>query len=361
MRTGNQELLNCAIAFLDHCQYKIAYIDDDGSYTYGYLSSAAKKFATYLRNNSIGPKDRVLLSLPDSIFYPIAFLGCLWIGAIPCCTGKGKCGGIEVDNIKDAVDKIKPKLIIDQYRKIDYEHLSEDDTPHLSHPSDIAYAINSGGTTSANCKDQKSSLYSPGEGPKYIFHSQYTLYNHGDWSDIIAPTDKKVFCAEKIGGSYGVSTSLSFIMKNGLTGILTSKPASTEVLNEIIEKHRPDIFVGTPQHFFYLRDKEYPFIRIAMSGGLPVRDRLKGVKFLDIHGQAEVASVYLINGKPRFPNYPGEVRLDETGELYIRTPFKAVKFADGDTRDEYLKHEWIRTKDKFIIENGLYKFVGRVD
>src|SRR5258708_36188503 len=56
---------------------KIAFIDTDRTLTYGELQARTFQFAAALKTLGLRPEDRVLLLLPDTVDYPVAFWGAL--------------------------------------------------------------------------------------------------------------------------------------------------------------------------------------------------------------------------------------------------------------------------------------------
>ena len=62
---------------------KTAFIDDNGSYTYGELAERANRFANALTALGLQMEQRVLLCLHDSIDFPSAFLGSIKAGIVP--------------------------------------------------------------------------------------------------------------------------------------------------------------------------------------------------------------------------------------------------------------------------------------
>ena len=62
---------------------KVAYIDDQGSLTYGELADRARRFATALVALGVRHNERVLLLMHDCNDWPVAFLGALYSGAVP--------------------------------------------------------------------------------------------------------------------------------------------------------------------------------------------------------------------------------------------------------------------------------------
>ena len=64
---------------------KIAYIDDNGRYSYGELADLAGRFANALKRLDVTQEQRILLALHDSIDFPVAFLGAIQAGIVPVC------------------------------------------------------------------------------------------------------------------------------------------------------------------------------------------------------------------------------------------------------------------------------------
>src|SRR6266496_595098 len=62
---------------------KIAYIDDNGTYSYGDLAERANRCANALLHLGLQPEQRVFLCLLDTIDFPAAFLGSIKAGIVP--------------------------------------------------------------------------------------------------------------------------------------------------------------------------------------------------------------------------------------------------------------------------------------
>ena len=62
---------------------KVAYLDDDGSTTFGELAVRVNRFANALGNLGVRPEERVLVCLLDTIDFPTAFLGSIKAGVVP--------------------------------------------------------------------------------------------------------------------------------------------------------------------------------------------------------------------------------------------------------------------------------------
>ena len=62
---------------------KVAIVDDQGRTTYAELAQRVNRCGNALKALGVGPEQRVLLCLLDSVAFPSAFLGAIKIGAVP--------------------------------------------------------------------------------------------------------------------------------------------------------------------------------------------------------------------------------------------------------------------------------------
>src|SRR3990172_7355037 len=62
---------------------KIAYIDDQGRYSYGELAERVNRAACALSALGLGMEDRILLAHLDTIDFPTVFLGAIKAGIVP--------------------------------------------------------------------------------------------------------------------------------------------------------------------------------------------------------------------------------------------------------------------------------------
>ncbi|MEA2688431.1 MAG: benzoate-CoA ligase, partial [Candidatus Eremiobacteraeota bacterium] len=61
---------------------KTAFIDEQGSYTYGELAGRVDRCAGALRELGLEPEQRVVLGLLDTIDFPTVFLGAIKAGIV---------------------------------------------------------------------------------------------------------------------------------------------------------------------------------------------------------------------------------------------------------------------------------------
>ena len=62
---------------------RLAFIDDQGSYSYAELARRVNRFASSLAGLGLRAEDRVLLCMLDTIDWPVAFLGAIKAGVVP--------------------------------------------------------------------------------------------------------------------------------------------------------------------------------------------------------------------------------------------------------------------------------------
>jgi benzoate-CoA ligase len=62
---------------------RLAIIDDDGRYTYGDVAARVAKAASAFAALGVQPEQRVALCMLDGIDFVAAFLGAIWLGAVP--------------------------------------------------------------------------------------------------------------------------------------------------------------------------------------------------------------------------------------------------------------------------------------
>ena len=62
---------------------KVAFVDDQGTLTYGELDERVRRVAAGLRAQGIKREERVLLLMHDCNDWPVSFLGAMYAGIVP--------------------------------------------------------------------------------------------------------------------------------------------------------------------------------------------------------------------------------------------------------------------------------------
>src|SRR5436190_387612 len=370
---------NAAVDFVDAnvargLGQKVAFIDPTRSLTYGELQARTCQFAAALRALGLRQEDRVLLLLPDTVDYPVAFWGALRAGviAIPLNTllAPDIYAYIMADsrtttlvaaaplarNILPILDRI-PRL-----RTIVLVGASDDDVAafgslDVHRFEELLARERPEPFTAPTLSDEVAFwMYTSGStgDPKGVKHvhttPMCTARLMGQRVIGIRPDDV-VFSAAKLFFSYGMGNAMAFPMSVGATSVLLPQRPTPDGVLEIMRRHHPTIFYGVPTLYAaMLAHKEMgrgagsDRLRLCVSAGeaLPAHlgerwRTLAGCDVLDGIGSTEMFQTFLSNrpddvrygstGKP-VPGY--EVRIldeqgrqvpaGEIGELVVRGP-----------------------------------------
>jgi benzoate-CoA ligase len=387
----------------------IAFIDDQGSYSYGELATRVCKFANALRGAGIAAEQRILLCMHDCIDFPVAFLGAIQAGIIP----------VPVNTLLTAADY--EFILADSYAQLAI--VSAPLLPLFSEileklPS-LRQIVASGNCTSNDAVEigqfAASASRQPNVSPTCCDSICFWLYSSGSTgrpkgtlhvhSSLIQTAElyarpilgiqqsDVVFSAAKLFFAYGLGNALTFPLSVGATSVLMAeRPTPNAVVRRLLQ-HRVTIFYGVPTLYAsLLANPELPHhdrlaLRRCTSAGEPLPEDIGkrwreavGVDILDGIGSTEMLHIFLSNspsdvrygttGKP-VPGYTlrliddrgQEVPPGEHGELHVAGPSSAVMYWNNreKTRATYLG-AWTRSGDKYYVTaDGYYVYAGRTD
>ena len=370
---------------------KIAYIDDQGTYSFGELARRVDRFASALVRRGVQPETRVFIAMLDTIDWPVAFLGAIKAGAIPVAANtllKSADYRYMLEDsrarllfVSDALlaefsgvpNMIAGKAAFDDFMRTGEDHFDAARTTR----DDACFWLYSSGSTGA---------------PKGTVHVQSSpiltaeLYarpvlglQEGD----------VVFSAAKLFFAYGLGNALSFPLAVGATTILMSeRPTPAAVFKRLA---KATVFYGVPTLYAaMLAADDFPQtsqLRICVSAGeaLPkeLGERWKartGVDILDGIGSTEMLHIFLSNrlGEVRYgttgravPGYKlritnesgGEAGEGEVGDLWINGPTAAAGYWNQREKSRAtFCGEWTRSGDKYSRDaDGFYTYAGRSD
>jgi len=396
---------------------KTAFIDGERSLTYGELQTRTVQFATALQTLGLRPEDRLLLLLPDTVDYPVAFWGALRAGivAIPLNTllAPDTYAYIMADsrattllaaaplarNILPVLDRL-PRL-----RTIVLTDAGEDDIAALRglnvHRFQELFAPGrSEPFTAPTLSDEVAFwMYTSGStgDPKGVKHVHTTpmctarLMGQGV---IGIRQDDVVFSAAKLFFSYGMGNAMAFPMSVGATTVLLPVRPTPDGVFELMRRHHPTIFYGVPTLYASLlahkdmsRGAGSDRLRLCVSAGeaLPAHlgerwRAVAGCDVLDGIGSTEMFQTFLSNrpgdvrygstGKP-VPGY--EVKIvdengrelpdGEIGELIVRGPSAGEGYWNQRAKSRRtFAGEWTFTGDKYLRDpDGYFHYCGRTD
>ena len=386
---------------------KVAFVDDDGAYTYGELDARVDRAAGAMLALAIAPGDRVILGLLDSIDFPTCFLGAIKAGIVPVPinTMFQPADYAHVLSNSGASVAIVSQPLLAAYRAgaaaIGWRGTfvttdrDEPGVPVLRDLLAVAVPLREAASTKAN--DVCFWLYSSGSTgkPKGALHRHASLMATADLfargvldlheSDI-------VYSAAKLFFAYGLGNALSFPMAVGASAVLSAARPKPDTVIDLLVSRKPTVFCGVPTLYSSLLATGLPprdalALRICTSAGeaLPRhvgeawRERT-GVDIVDGIGSTEMLHIFVstrpgavrygVTGQP-VPGYAvrlidetgSDVAQGELGELLVRGPSAFTQYWNEPERTaRAFEGPWVRTGDKFFQnEDGDYVHCGRTD
>ena len=388
---------------------KAAFIDDQGSYTYGDLAERVNRFGNALAGLGMQQEERVMLCLLDTIDFPTAFLGCIQAGIVPIAANTLLTAADYDFMLGDSRAKtlvvsedLWPAFanIVGKHKTLKNIIVSGKNAKGHSLFSDLMQkAATSFEPAATTCDDFCFWLYSSGSTgtPKGTVHLHSHLIQTAELygrAILGIRENDLVFSAAKLFFAYGLGNGLTFPMAVGATAVLMGERPTPQAVFQRIRHHQPTIFYGVPTLYAallaspeMLKHGEIAPLRVCTSAGeaLPADigkrwTEALGVEILDGIGSTEMLHIFLSNragevrygttGKP-VPGY--EVRLigedgnvvskGEIGELQIKGPSAAALYWNNREKSRHtFMGDWTRSGDKYIeTADGYFQYCGRSD
>jgi benzoate-CoA ligase len=388
---------------------KAAFIDDQGSHTYGELAERVNRFGNVLAVLGMQQEERVMLCLLDTIDFPTAFLGCIQAGIIPIAANTLLTAADYDFMLGDSRARtlVVSEALWPAFANIVGKHATlkniivsgKDGKGH----SLFSELMQNAGThfepAETTCDDFCFWLYSSGSTgtPKGTVHLHSHLIQTAELygrAILGIRENDLVFSAAKLFFAYGLGNGLTFPMAVGATAVLMGERPTPQAVFQRIRQHQPTIFYGVPTLYAallaspdMLKRGEIAPLRVCTSAGeaLPADigkrwTEALGVEILDGIGSTEMLHIFLSNragevrygttGKP-VPGY--EIRLigedgnavsqGEIGELQIKGPSAAALYWNNREKSRHtFMGDWTRSGDKYIeIADGYFQYCGRSD
>ncbi len=393
-----------------------AFIDDQGTLSYGTLQERVRRMAAGLRGLGIKREERVLLLMLDCNDWPVSFLGAMYAGLVPVAvntllTADDYAYMLEHSRAQAVIVSggLLPTLTMAMVKSDHEVHkvvVSRPTSP--LHPAEVeleAFLSAHGpaqkpAATSAD--DPGFWLYSSGSTgrPKGTVHSHANPYWTGELygkAVLQLREDDVCFSAAKLFFAYGLGNALTFPMAVGATTLLMAErptPAATfKRWTGGVGGVKPTVFYGAPTGFAGmlahpgLPAREAVAMRLVSSAGeaLPAElgerfQRHFGVHIVDGIGSTEMLHIFLSNRPERVrygttgwpvPGYDIELRGDdgqpvpdgEPGELFIHGPSSAMMYWGNRSKTrETFQGGWTKSGDKYLHNSdGSYTYGGRSD
>ena len=395
---------------------KLAFIDDQGTLSYGQLDERVRRVAAGLRALGIKREERVLLLMQDCADWPVSFLGAMYAGLVPVAvntllTADDYAYMLEHSRAQAVLvsGALLPALtagMVKSDHEVQKVIVSRPVAP--LHPAEVEFEAFVQGQAplarpaATSPDDPGFWLYSSGSTgrPKGTVHSHANPYWTAELygKAVLDITEQDIcFSAAKLFFAYGLGNALTFPMSVGATVILMAERPTPDATFKRwtggVGGLKPTVFFGAPTGFAgmlaspSLPGRDAVSLRLVSSAGeaLPadIGERFQrhfGTDIVDGIGSTEMLHIFLSNqpGKVRYgttgwpvPGYEVQLRGDdglavadgEPGDLYIQGPSAAMMYWGNreKTRDTF-QGGWTKSGDKYMRNaDGTYTYGGRSD
>jgi benzoate-CoA ligase family protein len=389
---------------------KVAFIDDNGSHTYGALQDGVDRFGNALLDLGLQTEQRVMLLQLDSIDFPIAFFGAIKAGmvAVPINTL------LTTDDYHYMLKDSRARALVVS------DALLPVVAPILEHLPDLAHIIVTGGgdadghkamadillgaaptlTAAATSADDVAFwLYSSGSTgrPKGAPHLQSDMINTAvlyGMGVLGIREEDVVYSAAKLFFAYGLGNGLTFPMAVGATALLMAERPTPNAVMARVKDNNATIFYGVPTLYAGIlanetidRGASSPKLRQCVSAGEALPEDVAkrwavrfGVDILDGIGSTEMLHIFVSNrpGQVRYgatglpvPGYRcrltddagADVAQGEIGDLLVSGPSSSPYYWNNRAKSiATFEGAWTRTGDKYFQDDdGYYVYAGRTD
>ncbi len=271
------------------------------SLTYAQLNQRAAQFAALLRSLNLQAQDRVLIRLPNSLEYPVCFLGAIRFGGIAVPTSS-LLTGEEVRYL--AADS--GARVLCTHKKM-WEQLAANltDLPHLTKIilcGEGPLPENTGTFTFLDFEQELSRqrelpeiaitrsddpaylVYTSGTTgyPKGVLHAQRALLGRLPaawyWFPFGEGRDERILHSGKFNWTYVLGTGLMDPLFHGKTVVVYEGQNNAQNWIELIARHRCTIFIGVPTIYRQILQKtsatasDVPTLRHCMCAGEHLSD-----------------------------------------------------------------------------------------
>jgi benzoate-CoA ligase len=400
---------------------KTAYIDDQGSLSFGELADRVRRMAGALLAAGVRREERVLLLMHDCNDWPVSFLGAMYAGIVPVAVNTLltaddyaymlKHSRAQAALVSGALLPTLQAAMAQGGHELRSVMVSSATTPlgdgAVALDVLMAQATALAAPAPTGPDDPGFWLYSSGSTgkPKGALHTHANPYWTAELygKRVLGLSERDVcFSAAKLFFAYGLGNGLSFPLSVGATTILMAERPTPDATFKRwrgeVGATQPTVFFGAPTGFAgmlaspALPTKKEVKLRLASSAGEALPGELGerftahfGVEIIDGIGSTEMLHIYLSNrpGQVRYgttgwpvPGYQIELRGDDgrsvplnadgssdTGELFIQGPSAALMYwGNRDKSRETFQGAWTRSGDKYIRNaDGSYTYSGRSD
>jgi acyl-coenzyme A synthetase/AMP-(fatty) acid ligase len=314
--------------------------------TYAELAGRSSRFAQLLRNLGVDAGERVLIRLPNSLDYPVAFLGAMKRGAVAVPTSTlltadevlylaadsaaqvlvtDKAAWAELRHKLAGKHALKTVLLCGEgpFDEMDGLTLLDLNTAlaairhceaiHPTRADDPAYLVYTSGTTGY---------------PKGVLHAHRALLGRAPastyWFDFAHEHVDRIMHSGKFNWTYVLGSALMDPLYLGKTIIVYEGRNEADTWPRLIAKHEASIFIGVPTIYRQIIQKtslgksDVPSLRYCMSAGEHLSDEVLarwrerfGMDVYEAVGMSEFS--YYLSQNPLRPIRPGSAGFAQPG------------------------------------------------
>ncbi|MEO1848083.1 MAG: AMP-binding protein, partial [Pseudomonadota bacterium] len=240
---------------------KLAFLDDQGEYTYSDLAKRVNQAAGMLLGLGLLPEQRVLLCLSDTIDFPVVFWGAVKAGLIPVPVSTMLSSSDYAYMLDDSRSRalIVSDHLLDHFAdnlasRVFMDHVVvSGESCDGSQSLDALLAAKSNAFTpiDTTCDDNAFWLYTSGSTgvPKAAVHRHSDLVQTAELygKGVLGLTEAdRVFSAAKLFFAYGLGNAMSFPLHVGATAVLMSARPTPDAVLERLRESEASIFFGVP-------------------------------------------------------------------------------------------------------------------
>ena len=378
--------------------------------SYAELEELTARFAASLRARGLTAGDRLLLRLPNTYAFPVAFFGALRAGMIPVPSSPMLTGPEVSYLLKDSGARAmvtEASLLQSIRHECDLSALAAMYVDGSTEPGELSFSAELGAQSPEyEISDTRGAspayiVYTSGTTgyPKGVLHAQQALFGRlpaaTQWFPFSEPGFDRILHSGKFNWTYVLGTGMMDPLYHGKTVIVYEGENSAQRWIDLIGKFGCNIFIGVPTIFRQILQKtqagsaQVPMLRHAMCAGEHLSDEVLslwtqrfGFPVYEGLGMSE-CSYYISQrrGEPAKPNSAGKIQqghivelLDENlqpvpageeGMLCIRRddPGLFIEYWNADEANaQQFSGNWFLTGDYAIIDaDGYVFFMGRRD
>jgi 4-hydroxybenzoate-CoA ligase len=377
--------------------------------TYGELGVESGRIGPMLERHGVGPEQRAVLLMTDTVDLPIVFWGAIKAGVVPVPINTMLSTELYAAILSDSraralfvsaelLPVVAPLFSGQTQLRAIFVVGGEPPEGALNFARELA-ASESRPTAPASPDECAFWLYSSGSTgqPKGVRHAhaslKYTADTFGAQVLGIAPDDL-VFSAAKLFFAYGLGNAMTFPMSVGATALLYAGRPTPDAVFSVFDTFRPSVFCGVPTLYAALdakleagAAKVEHLLRRCVSAGEALPEevgakwrRFTGCDILDGVGSTEMLHIFLSNrpgdvvygtsgvAAPGYDlrlvdEHAAEVAEGGIGELLVRGESAAMDYFGrrAQSRSTFEGH-WTRTGDKYEkLAGGRFRYCGRTD